>query len=98
MLRYRSLVVAGLCLVNACGAGWHRVEVGPEGELPKRQQVQVWTGQGSRVLHALRLGPDSLTGVPFHLPPDCDSCRVAVPSGTVDSIRLAARNVERSGA
>ena len=91
MLRCRSVAVAGLCFVNACGAGWHREEVGPEGQLPERQQVQVWTGQRSRVLHAVRMGPDSLTGVPFHLPSDCDSCRVALPRGTVDSIRLGSQ-------
>jgi hypothetical protein len=91
LLGYRSVIVAGLCLVNACGAGWHREEIGPEGDLPPRQQVQIWMGQRSRVLHAVRLGPDSLTGVPFHLPPDCDSCRVAMPSGAVDSIRLGSQ-------
>jgi hypothetical protein len=90
-VRYRPVAVAGLCLVNACGAGWHREEVGPESQLPPRQQVQVWTGQRSRVLHAVRVGADSLTGVPFHLPADCDSCRVVVPSGVVDSIRLGSQ-------
>jgi hypothetical protein len=39
------------------------------------------------------VGPDSVTGVPFHLPPDCDSCRVAVARTTVDSMRLG--NKER---
>jgi hypothetical protein len=91
--RRRSVALAGLCLVNACGAGWQREEVAPRGELPRRQQVQVWTGQRSRVLHGVRLGPDSLTGVPFHLPPDCDRCRVALPRAAVDSIRLG--NQER---
>jgi hypothetical protein len=37
------------------------------------------------------MGPDSLTGVPFHLPPDCDSCRVGLPRATVDSIRLGSQ-------
>lgn len=82
------MVMAVSCLVNACGAGWHREDVPPERDLPPRQQVQIWAGPRSRVLHAVRLEPDAFTGVPFHLPPGCDSCRVAVPRASVDSIRL----------
>jgi hypothetical protein len=38
-------------------------------------------------LHAVRLSNDSLSGVPFVKPPDCDSCRVSLPRDAVDSLR-----------
>ena len=42
---------------------------------------------------AVIVGPDSVSGVPFHLPPECDSCRVTVARSAVDSMRLG--NQER---
>jgi hypothetical protein len=45
------------------------------------------------VLHAVTVGPDSVGGVPFLLPPECDSCRVMVARSAVDSMRVG--NQER---
>lgn len=38
-------------------------------------------------LHGLRIGPDSLSGIPFLKPIECDSCRVSIARAEVDSIR-----------
>ena len=89
----RSSTVGLLWLVTACGAGWHREDVAPQRQLPVRQQVQVWVGDEARVLHAVIVDSTSVSGVPFHQSPDCDTCRVAVARNTVDSIRLG--NQER---
>jgi hypothetical protein len=71
----------------ACGAGWHRIEPAAPSNLAKGQQVQVWQN-GQRVqLHAVRVDRDSISGVPFQRPADCDSCRISLPRSTVDSIR-----------
>jgi hypothetical protein len=90
--RDRPLRAAGLLILtllqSACGAGWHRPEPLPSGALPPRQQVQVWQGGRARQWHAVRLGSDSISGVPFIASPDCDSCRVSVPRAAVDSVRL----------
>jgi hypothetical protein len=88
MLGWRLSAIMPLWLATACGAGWHREELSPEQRLPARQQVQVWLGRETRTLHAVAVTPDSVSGVPFHLPPDCDSCRVAVARSAVDSMRL----------
>ncbi len=90
---WRATAITALWLASACGAGWRRQELSPERRLPARQQVQLWQGQQSRVLHAVVVGPDSVSGVPFQLPPECDSCRVTVARSTVDSMRLG--NQER---
>ena len=55
---------------------------------PARQQVQVWRGGGAVALHAVRVRGDSLSGVPFHLPPSCDTCRVAIAVSAIDSVRV----------
>ncbi|HEV7364661.1 MAG TPA: hypothetical protein VGN76_02315 [Gemmatimonadales bacterium] len=81
-----------LLLTAGCGAGWRRVDPAPA-TLPPQQQVQVWRNGHARVFHAVRRTQDSLSGVPFQLPPDCDSCRVTLPLVGIDSLRVG--NMER---
>jgi hypothetical protein len=86
--RLRSaLLFASLLPLWACGAGWHRIEPVVPSTLPQRQQVQVWQGRQRLRLHAIRVDHDSVSGVPFQKPADCDSCRISLPSSTVDSLR-----------
>lgn len=82
-----ALLLAVLLLQAACSAGWHRIEPAAPGNLSKRQQVQVWQGGRRFQLHAVRVSADSVSGVPYVQPPDCDSCRVSVARSTVDSLR-----------
>jgi hypothetical protein len=83
--RLRSALLFALLLpLWACGAGWHRIA---PSNLPERQQVQVWQGRQQIRLHAIRVDHDSVSGVPFQKPADCDSCRISLPSATVDSLR-----------
>jgi hypothetical protein len=71
----------------ACSAGWHRIEPVAPDSLPRGQQVQVWEGTQRIQLHAVRVGHDSISGVPFQKPSDCSSCRISLPSSAVDSLR-----------
>jgi hypothetical protein len=50
--------------------------------------VQVWQHGSALRWHAVRITPDTISGIPFFRSTTCDSCRVAVPRGSVDSIRL----------
>jgi hypothetical protein len=72
---------------SGCGAGWHNQQVGPPGLAP-RQQAQVWSGGKPRQWHGIRVTADSVSGVLYTQPPECDSCRVALARNAVDSIRL----------
>lgn len=74
--------------VWACGAGWHRPRSELPAILPPRQQVQVWQHGSALQWHAVRLTADSVSGVSFIKPVECDSCRVRLPRATVDSLRL----------
>jgi hypothetical protein len=73
-------------VLGGCGAGWHRVEPGPAPIAP-RQQAQVWHDDRFERWHALLVGPDSVSGVPYFRAVGCDSCRVALPRDAVDSLR-----------
>jgi len=83
-----ALAVGVMVLAGGCSADWHRVPVGEGGQLPLRQQIQVFHGPKTERWYAVRLTLDSLSGVPFIRPATCDSCRVSVPRTEVDSIRL----------
>ena len=87
----RSILILPVLMVGllhtGCGAGWQATPLAP-GPLPARQQGQIWTGGGPLRWHALVITPDSITGVPFTSSPSCDSCRVALSRGAVDSVRL----------
>jgi hypothetical protein len=76
-----------LLLLGACSAGWHRIEPAIPSSLAQGQQVQVWQGTRRVQLHAVRVDQDSISGVPFQQRADCDSCRISLPSSSVDSLR-----------
>ena len=38
--------------------------------------------------HGVTVTTDSMSGIPFQRPLDCDSCRVAVELTTIDSVRI----------
>ena len=85
----RRCMACGLAALAAgCGAGWHRSPSPPVGPLPARQQVEVWRRGSALRWHAVVVGADSVSGVPFILPVTCDSCRVQLPRTEVDSLRL----------
>jgi hypothetical protein len=95
----RTLFAALLTwLPAACAgglAGWERAPVPIPDSFALRQQVQVWRGDHSLIWHAVERQDSTLSGIPYHRPPDCDSCREKVPLETVDSLRLG--SLERVG-
>jgi len=83
-----SRALLAVLVASACTL-WERLDdLSPADSLLPRQQVQVWSGGQASLWHAVRIGDDSIRGVPYHLPPTCDSCRVAIARASVDSLRL----------
>jgi hypothetical protein len=81
-------VVLVLALTFSCSAGWHQPLAVEPGTLPARQQVQVWQHQSVLRWHAVQVRADSISGIPFVQPIECERCRVAVPRASVDSLRV----------
>jgi hypothetical protein len=82
-----AALLGTVATLNSSCAGWTRIDVGADTTFGRRQQVQVWSGGRAQVVHAVRIQGDSLFAVPFHEPPSCDSCRIALPRARVDSLR-----------
>ena len=74
-------------LVVGCGAGWQRTDVAPGTTLEARDQFLIHHGTAVDRWHAVKVSDDSVIGIPWLQPIDCDSCRVALPRASVDSIR-----------
>ena len=77
-----------LVLNVACGPGWHRLSPIEPSALSPRQQVQVWQRGSEFRWHAVAITTDSVHGIPFLQPIDCDTCRRSLPRMEIDSIRL----------
>jgi hypothetical protein len=91
----RQMLLTGLILVEtACTVGPRRVELPTPQPLAPRQQLEVWRERKARTLHAVVQTRDSLSGVPVHRPPSCDSCRVTLALAEIDSVRVV--SIERA--
>ena len=75
-------------LLSACSTGWRRIPVEDSLALSRHQMAQVWRAGHVSRMYGLVVLADSLRGIPFPRPLDCDSCRVVVPRAEVDSIRV----------
>ena len=90
-MRLRSpIVLLSWCqlTVSGCRAGWYRPAEPVPAAFKPRQRIQIWRDGRPLVLHGVRVGADSITGVPLLKRPDCDSCRVALARRDVDSLRV----------
>ncbi len=85
---FTSAVLLGITLTQvACATGSQRVALSPTPTFRPRQQVEVWRQGKATTLHAVQVAADSVSGVPYWQPIECDSCRVSLDLGSVDSLR-----------
>ena len=87
--RVRALALSCLAIPQAaCGAGW-RQPIEPISAILRdsRQQVQVWHAGRPLQLHGVTISAESLHGVLYHRPLECDSCRIGLARSEVDSLR-----------
>lgn len=84
-----TLVLAGLCLLAGCN-GWGGAR--PVSAIPTpvaaTDRLQVWSHGEAHELHAVSITTDSLRGIPWWNPPECDSCRVTLARADIDSVRV----------
>lgn len=86
----RAAVLLALALAQAaCGAGWRQPAEPLTAALRNpRQQVQVWQAGRARQLHGVVVSADSVSGIPFLEPLECESCRIVLARAEVDSLRV----------
>jgi len=81
------VLVLSALTATGCGAGWRRTELS-DGPLKPRQQVQIWRAGRMAQWHAVVIEVDTVSGIPFFQPAQCDSCRIRIPRAQIDSMRL----------
>ena len=80
--------LALLLLATGCYPGhWRPAEVTPR-HFGHLQQVKIWSGDSLYRWHAVVMTNDSITGIPYDMPTECDSCRVGLALSSVDSIDI----------
>ena len=77
------LLIAGGCTP----VGWHRVDL--TSRFRRREQVKVWSRGRVERWHAVVFSRDSVSGIPYKMPLNCDRCRRSIAQTQVDSLRTA---------
>jgi len=83
---------AFLLLALGCNGGrWKPRRI--EQPFPLEPSAVVWIWSGGRVekWHAVVFPPDSVSGIPYRMALQCDSCRRSMPRAQVDSLSLGSQ-------
>ena len=89
--------LAFLLLAGDCSSGWapRRIELPYTKEpsdvvytLDPSAVVWVWNGGTVEKWHAVVIAPDSVSGIPYRLSLECNSCRRSMPRAQVDSMKV----------
>ena len=84
---FRSCTVGVLLVLSAC-TSWRRDDQVLQQPVPERKPLQLFVEGRSRVVHGVRADSATISAVPRHRNPACDSCRVAFLRGVIDSVRV----------
>jgi hypothetical protein len=76
---------AGDCLN---GGGWEQTRIEEPTPLEPWRVVSVWSGGKVEKWHAVVITPDSVSGIPYKMSLECDSCRRSLPRAQVDSMKV----------
>lgn len=71
----------------SCG-GWTTLEAPVPESPPVRQQWQIWESGHKVTWHSIRLGNDSVSGVPYFKSIDCAECRKSRALVGIHSIKV----------
>lgn len=100
MHRNKSMacLMLGLAVVQtACTSGWQTMRPTRPEPLPPDRTVRVWAADSSRDWRSVRVGRDSVSGIPADLELTCDTCRIALAREDVDSLQTATSGTNTAG-
>jgi hypothetical protein len=88
---------AFLLLAAGCGGGRSKPRR-IEQPFPLEPSAVVWIWSGGKVekWHAVDFPPDSVSGIPYRMALQCDSCRRSMPRAQVDSMKVGPYHGGRS--
>src|SRR5437773_10648781 len=80
---------AFLLLAVCCSGGqWAPRRIELPFPLEPSDIVGIWSGGKVEKWHAVVITPDSVSGIPYRMALQCDSCRRSMPRAEVDSMKL----------
>ena len=89
--RLRAVLLCIILLTFAsCSPGWRSFDPGAAStprRLPERQIIEFRSDSQLVRVHAVRITPDSLSGIPWLEHTSCDSCRVGYSRSHITEIR-----------
>ena len=91
----RALPFLLLVAVTGC-THWVKDETVLLAPIPEREPVQIFTTTGTVVAHSVRADSTTLSYIRRIVPSECDSCRIAIPLTTVDSVRSSRVSTPRT--
>ena len=80
---------AFLLLAAGCGGGrWAPSRIELPYPVEPSDVVWIWSGGKVEKWHAVVFPPDSVSGIPYRMALQCDSCRRSMPRAQVDSMKV----------
>lgn len=87
-MSHRALPLVVLAALAGC-TYWAKDDTALLAPIPERKPVQIFTPDGAVIAHSVRVDSTTLSYIRRIVPSECDSCRVAIPLATVDSVRTS---------
>ena len=91
-----GIVLAVLVCLSACTT-WRRDPDILNRPIPRRQPLQIWSGNRALVAHGVEVQGDSIRAVPRWKPPECDTCAHFFTIPAIDSVRSRHPSPIRTG-
>src|SRR5207248_11106568 len=77
-----------LLAVGCSGGQWAPRRIELPFPLEPSDIVGIWSGGKVEKWHAVVITPDSVSGIPYRMALQCDSCRRSMPRAQVDSMKI----------
>lgn len=87
-MRHFSRFVFLLLAAGCRGGAWEPRRIELPFPFEPSDVVSIWSGGKVEKWHAVVITPDSVSGIPYRMALQCDSCRRSMPRAQVDSMTL----------
>jgi len=77
-----------LLAVGCSGGRWEPRRIDLPFPFERSDVVWIWSAGKVEKWHAVAITPDSVSGIPYRMALQCDSCRRSMPRAQVDSMKV----------
>ena len=87
-MRHLSRFAFLLLAVGCSGGRWEPRRIDLPFPVDPSDVVWIWSAGKVEKWHAVAITPDSVSGIPYRMALQCDSCRRSMPRAQVDSMKV----------